>query len=56
MNYLRDLNTLFDVLNQASVEFVKTLAEHYQRRLQKVNDLRRPTGGGLQEIKERHFD
>ena len=53
MNYLRDLNTLFDVLNQASVEF---LAEHYQRRLEKVNDLRRPTGGGLQEIKERHFD
>ena len=36
MNELRDLNTLFDVLNQASVEFVKTLAEQYQRRLEKT--------------------
>ena len=36
MNELRDLNTLFDVLNQASVEFVKTLAEQYQRWLEKT--------------------
>ena len=36
MNELRDLNRLFDVLNQTSVEFVKTLAEQCQRRFEKT--------------------
>ena len=41
MNEIRDLNTLFDVLNQgkASVEFVKKLAEPYQQRLEKTETL-----------------
>ena len=41
MNDTRDLNTLFDVLNQgkAGVEFVKKFAEPYQRRLEKTERL-----------------
>ena len=51
MNWLRELNTLFNVLKQASVEFVKTWLSI------PMKDLRKPTGGrgGLQKIKERHF-
>ena len=37
MNWLRDLNTLFDVLKQASMEFVKTLAEHTNEGSQKAD-------------------
>ena len=38
------------------MEFLKTLAEHHQRNLEKVREWSQKATGALQEIKEGHFE